>query len=215
MIHVVTAANRHLYAAGLESLFALRAEGLEGEAALAPGGRQADAYDNDDAVYLLALEGERVVGGHRLSPTLKPTMLGDLFPQLAAVRGVPEDAGVWEWSRRFVARDRRDGRLDLAFMTAVQELGLEEGLTALSAVVETWWLPRFQDVGFAVRPLGLPAFVQGRWRMAALITVRGQSLDCVKEQAGIYGSVLVRRGPQRPLVNDKDVSERRIMGATI
>lgn len=217
MIHVVTAANRHLYRACLENLFVLRHEIFVNERKWTelerPDGRDIDAYDNDDTVYLVALEGERIVGSHRLYPTVKPTMLGDVFPDLAAVRGVPEDPSIWEWSRYFVVKDRRDGRLNLALMAAVQEIALDEGITDVSAVMETWWLPRFQEAGFVVRPLGLPALVQNQWTMAALIEVSEQTLDYVKQKAGIHGSVLVRRGPQQPMVNHYVIERQRIMGA--
>lgn len=216
MIHVVTAANRGLYEACLEQLFLLRHQIFVDERGWTdlerPDGREIDAYDNDDTTYLVALDGERIVGGHRLYPTVKPTMLGEAFPHLASVRGVPEDLSIWEWSRYFVVKDRRDGRLNLELLAAVQELCLDEGITEVCAVMETWWLPRFQDARFTVRPLGLPALVSGEWTMAALIEISAETLDYVKEKAGIHGSVLVRRGPQRPLVDHRLVERRRIIG---
>ena len=217
MIHVITRANRRLYETCLERLFMLRHQIFVGERGWIdlerPDGREIDAYDNEDAVYMVALEGERIIGGHRLYPTVKPNALSDVFPHLASVRGVPEDLSVWEWSRYFVVKDRRDSKLNLALMAAVQELCLEEGITEVSAVMETWWLPRFQDAGFNVRPLGLPALVGGEWTMAALIEISAQTRDYVKEKAGIHGSVLVRRGRQRPLVDHCLVKRRRVMGA--
>ena len=217
MIHVITAANRSLYEARLEELFALRHQIFVGERGWTdlrrPDGREIDAYDNEDTVYLMALEDERITGGHRLYPTVKPNMLGEVFPHLAAVRGVPEEISVWEWSRYFVVKDRRDGKLNLMLLAAVQELCLDEGITEVSAVMETWWLPRFQQAGFTVRPLGLPASISGEWTMAALIEISSQTLDYVKAKAGIHGSVLVRRGPQRPLVDHRLVQRRRRMGA--
>lgn len=217
MIHVITAANRCLYEARLDEFFVLRHQiyvGERGWSELArPDGREIDDYDNDDTVYLAALEGDRVVGGHRLYPTVKPNMMGDILPHLASVRGVPEDPAVWEWSRYVVVKDRRDGKLNLMLMAAVQELCLNEGITEVSTVMETWWLPRFQGAAFTVRPLGLPALVSGEWTMAALIEISEQTLDCVKEKAGIHGSVLVRRGRQQPLVDYRLVQRRRVMGA--
>lgn len=217
MIHVITAANRHLYEACLEDLFVLRHQIFVEERGWTdlerPDGREIDDYDNEYTVYLVALEGERVVGGHRLYPTVIPNMMGDVFPHLASVRGVPEDIAVWEWSRYFVVKDRRDGKLNLALMAAVQELCLEEGITEVSAIMETWWLPRFQDAAFTVRPLGLPALISGEWTMAALIEISEYTLEHVKEKAGISGSVLVRRGRQQPLIDYRLVERRRVMGA--
>jgi acyl-homoserine lactone synthase len=205
MIHIITASNRHLYEARLEELFRLRHEIFVGERGWKtlekPDGREIDDYDNADSVYFVAIDDDRIVGGHRLYPTTKPTMLGDVFPHLAAVRGVPEDEAIWEWSRYFVVKDKRDGKLNLALLAAVQELCLEEGIAEISAVMETWWLPRFQQTGFTVRPLGLPALVNNEWTMAGIIEISAETLALVKKAAGIHGSVLVRRGPQRPLID--------------
>ena len=53
--------------------------------------------------------------------------------------------------------------------------------------------------------------VSGEWTMAALIEISEQTLDHVKEKAGISGSVLVRRGPQRPLIDQYLVERRRVI----
>jgi len=219
MIHVVTASNRHLYEDQIEQMFRVRHDIFVGERGWAdlakPDGREIDAYDDVDAVYCLAMESDRIIGGHRLYPTTKPNMLGVAFAHLAAVRGVPEDPAVWEWSRYFVVRDRRDGKLNLHLMAAVQELCLDEGITEVSAVMETWWLPRFQQSGFTVRPLGLPALVNDEWTMAARIEISHATLDFVRERAGIHGPVLLRRGPQRPLIDRALVMYRTAMGAGV
>jgi len=199
MIHVVSASNRHLYQDQIERMFRIRHDifvGERGWTELArPDGREVDAYDDINAVYCLAMEGDRIVGGHRLYPTTRPNMLGTSFAYLAAVRGVPQDPAVWEWSRYFVVRDRRDGQLNQQLMAAVQELCLDEGITEVSAVMETWWLPRFQQSGFTVRPLGLPALVNNEWTMAARIEISPATLDSLRERAGLRGPVLVRKGP--------------------
>lgn len=219
MIHVVTAANRHLYADRVEELYRLRHDIFVEERGWhtlrRADGREIDAYDNEDTVYLIAIDGDRIVGGHRLYPTVKPTMLGQVFPHLAAVRGVPEDMATWEWSRYFVVKDKRDGKLNHALMAAVQELCLDEGIAQVSAVMETWWLPRFQQAGFAVRPLGLPALVNGEWTMAGLIDISTDALEQVRAAGGIRESVLVRRGPSRPLIDQPLAMYRRIMGAGV
>jgi acyl-homoserine lactone synthase len=199
MIHVVSAVNRHLYEDVIEQHFRLRHEIFVEErnwgALRKPDGRDIDDYDNEDTIYLLALDDRRVVGGYRLYPTTKPTMMSEVFPHLAAVRGCPSDPLVWEWSRFFVARDRRDGVLNLQLMAAAQEFCLEQGIERLCLVMETWWLPRFHDIGFVVTPLGLPMLIEDSWTMAATIEVRQGSLDVVRGRTGM--SQLIRQeGPR-------------------
>jgi acyl-homoserine lactone synthase len=199
MIHVISAVNRHLYEDVIEQHFRVRhqifVEERKWEALRRPDGREIDAYDNDDAVYLLALEDRRVLGGSRLYPTTLPTMISEVFPHLAAVRGCPAGPLVWEWSRFFVTRERRDGTFNLQLMAAAQEFCLDQGIERLCLVMETWWLPRFHDIGFVVTPLGLPALVDNSWTMAATIEVREESLDIVRDRIGMR-NVIRQDGPR-------------------
>ena len=198
MIHVISAANHHLYEDVLEEHFRIRhdifVEERQWETLRKPDKREVDSFDNEDTIYLLALEGRRVVGGHRLYPTTKPSMMSEIFPHLAEVRGCPSDPLVWEWSRYFIVRNRRDGNLNLRLMAAVQEFCLAEGIAKISAIMETWWLPRFQEAGFVVTPLGLPALVENAWTMAALIDVSHDTLRAIDERTGL-SSVIQRQGP--------------------
>jgi len=65
----------------------------------------------------------------------------------------------------------------------------------ISAIMETWWLPRFQEAGFNVAPLGLPALVENAWTMAALIDVSPDTLRAISERTGLP-SVIQRKGPR-------------------
>jgi acyl-homoserine lactone synthase len=122
-------------------------------------------------------------------------MMSEVFPHLASVRGCPADPLVWEWSRYFVVRDRRDGILNLQLMAAVQEFCLDQGIARVSAIMETWWLPRFHEAGFVVTPLGLPALVEGAWTMAATIDIREETLDALRDRVGT-ATVVRQNGPR-------------------
>lgn len=202
MIHVISSLNRHQYLDIIESHFRIRhdifVDERGWEALRKSDGREIDKYDNDETVYLLALDGQRVVGGHRLYPTVMNSMMGDVFPHLASVRGVPCSPVIWEWSRYFVAKDRRDGDLNLRLMAAVQEFCLDQGIEHVSAIMETWWLPRFQQAGFSVSPLGLPALVENQWTMAATIEISAETASDLLERIGV-DSVL-HAGPHPRLV---------------
>jgi acyl-homoserine lactone synthase len=204
MIHVISSINRHLYEDAIERHFHIRHDIFVGERrwkALARDGKEIDCYDKADTVYLLAMEGKRIIGGHRLYPTIEPTMIDEVFPVLAAVRGAPSDPLIWEWSRFFVVRDRREGRVNFELMAAVQEFCLDEGITHVSAVMEIRWLPRLQQAGFVVHPLGLLAVAEGSWTMAALIEISADTLERVRDIGNIPGSVLTRKGPHYSIVD--------------
>ena len=198
MIHAISAVNRHLFEDVLDQYFRLRHDIFVEERrweTLRRDCREINSYDDEDTVYLLALEGRRVIGGHRLYPTTKPSMMSEVFPHLAAVRGCPADPLVWEWSRYFVVRDRRDGALNLQLMAAVQEFCLGQGIAQVSAIMETWWLPRFHEAGFVVTPLGLPALVENAWTMAAAIDIRRETLDALHDRIGVP-SIVQQDGPR-------------------
>lgn len=196
-IHVVTSENRHLYRDAIEQHHRLRHEIFIGERGWRelerPDGRDVDAYDDEHAVYLLAIDAGRVVGGQRLRPTTRPHMLADVFAHLAQ-RTLPRRPDVLEWTRYFVVRERRFGRTDWRLLAAVQAYCLEEGISELTAVVEMWWLPRWQHAGFRTRPLGLPQLVEGQPMLAMSIEVSPEALASVRSRGGLRGIDLIRHG---------------------
>ena len=210
MIHVVTAANRHLYELQLHEQFRLRHDvyvGERGWKALARAdGLERDQFDNEDATYILSIEGDHVIGGSRLVSTERPNLLSEVFPHLAVVGGVPCDPAIFEWTRIFVIKARREGgnagRAAGTVICGILEFCLAEGIEALSAVMETWWLPRFHDMGWTIKPLGLPEMIDGGWTIAVLMPITKQTLDTTRAFHSIEAPVLVRRGPQRPAITE-------------
>jgi acyl-homoserine lactone synthase len=203
-IHVITKDNKTLYEDKLQQYFRLRHEVFVGERGWKdlkrPDGREIDAYDNGHTIYLLAIDQDRVVGGQRLYPTLLPHMISDVFASMTG-RNLPRAPHIFEWTRYFVIKERRTGRTDCRLLAAIQEFCLEEGITEVTAVVEMWWLPRWQQVGFKVRPIGLPTMVEGQPCIAAAIQISQESLDHVRGLAGLRGSSLVRDGKLSPILD--------------
>jgi acyl-homoserine lactone synthase len=202
-IHVVTKRNRSLYKSQLSQYYRLRHDVFVGERGWTnlrqADGIERDIYDNAATIYLLAIDDGRVVGGQRLYPTLLPHMMSDVFPSLAS-RGVPRGSTILEWTRYFVVRERRTGRTDCRLLAAMQEFCLEEGITQVTAVVEMWWLPRWQQVGFKVRPLGLPTTLENEACIGAAIDISTASLNHVRRIAGLRGPSLVRHGDFSPVM---------------
>ncbi len=93
------------------------------------------------------------------------------------------------------------GRTDCRLLAAIQQFCLEEGVTEVTAVVEMWWLPRWQQAGFKVRPLGLPSMIEGQACIAASIQISQDSLDHVRRLAGLRGSCLVRDSRISPILD--------------
>ena len=93
------------------------------------------------------------------------------------------------------------GRTDCRLLAAIQQFCLEEGITEVTAVVEMWWLPRWHQAGFKVKPLGLPTVIEGQPCIAASIEISQQSLDRVCGLAGLRSSALFRNAPLRGPLN--------------
>ena len=213
MIHIVTRCNKHLYRNELREHFRIRSDIYVPDRRFLAFDRaiplDIDLFDTLDATYLLLIEGERLVGGSRLIPSTRPHLLSEVFPYLAP-RNVPRRPDVFEGTRIFVARDHRGvsagrgatqvagGRALGEMLCGIFEFALEEGISAISAVGETWWTPRFLEMGWKVEPLGLPTQIKGEWCSAFLFKVDDEVLANTRQCFGIEGSVLMRRGPQQP-----------------
>ena len=212
-VHIVTSANRSLYQDALEQSYRLRHRvyiqemkwrGLNAR----DDGRELDQFDTAAAVHLLYLERGVVYGGTRLVPTTEPHLLSEVFAHFAEIRGVPRAPDIAEWTRFYVARERREehkaSRVGSLILSSMVDYALQEGLIAVSALMNTFWLPRFLGYGWRVRPLGLPDVHDGEWLVAGTIEITPDALAGIRRACGLQDrSVLVRRGPQRSLMPER------------
>jgi acyl-homoserine lactone synthase len=184
MIEIISGEGLQRHAALLEEQHRIRHQifvGERGWRALARAdGHERDAYDNSEATYLLAVEDGRVVGGSRLYPTTSPHMISEVFPHL--VEGtIPSGPKILEWSRFFVVRERRGGKTYFELMASAQNYCLDNGITHVTLVMEMWWLPRFLEMEFLVKPLGLPQVIDNMTTAAFIIEINAHSLARVEQ----------------------------------
>ncbi|MCT7377967.1 acyl-homoserine-lactone synthase [Chelativorans salis] len=196
VVYVINERNRHHYRDVIDRYYSLRHQVFVGErgwrALASREGREIDAYDNAEAVYLLALDGERIIGGLRLGPTTQPHLLSEVFSHLASFEGVLQGADIYECTRFFVARDDRSGRTNCTLLAAMQEFCLSQNINHVTAVVETRWFARLRRAGFEFRPLGAPVLIEGLPCVAIAADISEASLATARRLAGLKGSVLVR-----------------------
>ncbi len=200
MIHIVTSENRDHYASQVEQHFRIRHNIYVGErkwmTLARPDSRECDQFDNDDAIYVLVIDGNTVIGGSRLMPSLKPHLLSEVFPRLA-LNGVPKSPDIFEWTRVHVIKERREGRNRGLAMGSIYcgilEYCLANEITALTAIVEMWWLPHFFEMGWDVKPLGMPELIEGEWSIAIALTISEAALQTTRKIFGISTSVLTTR----------------------
>jgi acyl-homoserine lactone synthase len=204
MIHVITSGNRHLYEPELLAHFRLRHEIYVSERhwndLARPDGLERDQFDNRDAIYILATDNGQVIGGSRLVPTTRPHLLSEVFPYLASVRGLPRAADIYEWTRMFVIKSRREGRT-MGGLTrgmvicGVLEYCLDSGITSLTALIEMFWLPLFHSMGWNLTPLGLPELINDEWSIAVKMAVNENTLASTRAFHGLAGRVSVAAKP--------------------
>lgn len=161
-----------------------------------PDGLERDQFDNEDATYILASEKGQIIGGSRLVPTTRPHLLSEVFPYLASVRGLPRAVDIYEWTRMFVVKNRRDGRTMGGqtrgmVICGVLEHCLDNGITGLTALIEMFWLPLFNSMGWNLTPLGLPELINGEWSIAVKMAIDENTLASTRAFHGIVGRVCV------------------------
>ncbi len=204
MIHIIDASNRRLYAGQIEEHFRIRhriyVEERRWMELERPDGREVDQFDTDDAVYLLALKEGKVIGGSRLVPTLCPHLMSEVFPYLANIRGLQRGPDIVEWTRIFVVPEHR-GRESTVLHTVLAgmlEYCLEQNFSAITVVMETWWMPRFLELGWEVKPLGLPTMIDGMSCVGTMISVTEEAWRNTLAFKRIAAPTLVdrRHGPR-------------------
>lgn len=197
--HLVTWANRADYQRQLESYFRIRYQIYVEERGWRQIDRpipvEMDAFDNEDAIYLLGLdENGAVGGGSRLVPSLKPHLLSEVFPMLSSEE-IPRGEAIYEWTRIFVApRFRALGASSPAagaVLCGLLEACLHLRIEQMSVVCETFWLKRLRGLGWPVEQLGPEMEHADGDILALLIQVDREALDSTRKAYGLSKASLL------------------------
>jgi acyl-homoserine lactone synthase len=130
-------------------------------------GEEWDIYDTDDAVYIMAFDAhQKIMGGARMLPTTQAFLMEDVFGHLVDTSGVlPKGPAIMEFTRYFIRSDIVRSRQLIQsvgqILCAVMEWSLDEGLESMLLVVDMSLLPQLYEMGWKVRPLGLPGAFGG------------------------------------------------------
>jgi N-acyl-L-homoserine lactone synthetase len=163
-VHVVTSANRALYASELEQMHRLRhrvfVEELGWLALTSPDGIERDEFDDEEsAVYLIACENGRVYGSVRLLPTWRRCMLTECWPEWVARESSPIGPAVWEWTRWCpgTVHDRRHlVKARSALIVAALEFAHSRAVKTYITFCEVKFMGQLEELGWRPEPLGLP-----------------------------------------------------------
>jgi N-acyl-L-homoserine lactone synthetase len=150
---------------------------------------EVDEFDNDDAVYIMAVssDGSSHLGSVRVLPTTGPHMLNTLFAGLCP-GGAPAGQGVWEISRLVATPEGADGRNILRvhrlLAMGIVEFGRINGVERFTLVAESHRMPALLSIGWRVLPLSLPIDADGCQIEAAEILIEDGTFDHVRRRAG-------------------------------
>jgi N-acyl-L-homoserine lactone synthetase len=157
MIVVVEQHNAAQHADLVDQMFQLRArtfgERLGWDVKVVDG-RERDKYDDLFPVYILDVEGGRVVGSLRLLPTTGPTLLDEVFADTGGGFVAPE---IWECTRFCVGGAGRrqelisSGRL----IAALGEVAIKAGIETVLGNFTDAMLRLYRRIGCAVDVVGV------------------------------------------------------------
>jgi len=156
------------------------------------GQYEIDQFDNGDTIYLIVADED---GEHaasiRLFPSIRPHMLGTLFPHLCPF-GVPVDEATWESTRlclpqRHGAERRRELRNML--FSAMVDVALERGIERYTGVIPDSFRKEVLSLGWQAEPLGPAVRISGGPIGAFLIHVRPDTPQRLA-WTGVYSPVL-------------------------
>jgi acyl-homoserine lactone synthase len=195
-VHIVTPANRALYAQELEQMHRLRheifVEELGWSALRSPDRKERDEFDDGAAVYLLAMEDSVVHGSLRLLPTWKRCMISERFAEWAGESPVAAEGTAWEWTRWCPGTAKRARALIKArgaLITAAVEFARSRGVETYYTFCETKFLPQLMELGWAPQPLGLPRGYDEGQAIAVRWSVTPDQLGKARAQFRIKGPV--------------------------
>jgi acyl-homoserine lactone synthase len=156
-------------------------------------GRDVDQFDTPATVHHIAVVNGEVAGYQRFNATNGPHLLADVHFQLCD--GLPPRGDhIWEWSRYCVARKyKRDGAFcDVAstLLIAALEWGSPLGIRQFVLEFHPVWITRFLELGFDVKPLGLPKEFDGEPTIAVVLGYGESTYQRMLELRGIHGPVL-------------------------
>jgi acyl-homoserine lactone synthase len=157
--------------------------------------REIDQFDDEHAIHMLAIEGETVIGYHRMLATTRPHLLSHILPELCEGER-PEGQNIWELTRFCVEKTRRErGRgfcpTTNRLLSAMVEWGLSYGVDRVIMELDLLWVLRLLQHYFRVTSLGLPKRMGDTEAIAIVVAFDKRTLARLQEMRGDSNSVIM------------------------
>lgn len=120
-------------------------------------GLEYDRFDtaDDEPVYVVVAEGDKVIGSLRLLPTTGPTMMSEVFHD--TIVGEPiSDPSVWECSRTcwLPSTKLRQLQVSLKMIEGIRQVAAKHGIKTLVGNFDDRMYALYSRAGFAFEALG-------------------------------------------------------------
>jgi acyl homoserine lactone synthase len=199
MIITIESVDQDKHSDLIDEMFRMRAEVFSGRLSWdvrVENGREIDAFDAEDPLYLLSLDDRsgQLRGAVRLLPTTGPNMLRDVFSVLMP-GGTVESPLIWESSRFavnpriFEAKDRAEAnhtvnRTTVELLCGMVETAQQAGIEYIVSVFDARMARIFRSIDCRFEQLGTPVRIGKTMTYAGLFDM---SLD-MRSRLGAAGN---------------------------
>ena len=157
-----------------------------------------DQYDTPAATYLVWRDDDGIARGvARLSPTDRPYMLNDVWPEMVSTIPLPSSPAIWEGTRFGVDKDlppEMRKRIVAELVAGYMEFSLQAGVRGIIGVMPTLILRAvFSSNGWPVQCLGEPQVLGGDKCVAAMLNITPEIAARVRAKTG-FGPEILNRG---------------------
>ena len=201
MIRVIDGRLRHKYTEEIDSMHRIRKKNFydrKGWDVPIVNAWEIDGYDALCPLYLVCISANgKVTGGLRLLPTTGFTMINDTFSVLLPDAKRIESPLIWESSLFSVdheadvaAGSGRIGRATAELGLAMNEIGMEIGLTHIVTVYDAFMHRVLKRAGCAGEPISEPRKIGAALTYAVFFDVGMKTDAALRAASGIEGSVL-------------------------
>jgi len=159
-------------------------------------GMEYDQFDTPAAVYIVYLDDHGIARGcSRMSPTDRPYMIEQLWPNIITTMELPHSEHIWESSRFCIdstlPKEERQ-KAKLSILQAKMEYCLEVGMEGLIGVMPPLiWRAVFSHSGWPIKHLGEILIMEsGEKIVPAWIPVHKEILSAIQKKNGETRSFL-------------------------
>lgn len=192
MIKIIDGRNLQQNAHLMEKVWRLRhevfVEEKGWEAIRRSDGREIDQFDTGEALHILYIQDENILGYSRLLPTLGPHLLSDVYPQLCDGE-VPRSKQMWEWTRFCTEKSHRGSVRSLSYvsnclLSAIVEWGMANDVHEIGIQMNRMWMLTLCQLRFRPIPLGVIQELDGEEVLAVQCKFDERSLISLQKARG-------------------------------